>query len=411
MSSQPPIHTRQHSGRREAVPAGREAEAFPSAVRAPGKRVDGIDGLRTLAVMLVIIYHFHPDKVPGGSIGVDIFYTISGFVITRLLLAEFARTGGIGLWQFYRRRWWRLVPALLVVCVMTALLSFAPLQSFRHGVSAALLSAFSLVNLVRAAQAGAYSGVTAPLGHTWSLGVEEQFYLLWPPVLLLLLRRLRARTVLIAAAVLTLLPLLWRFHLWDAQAAHRIYNGPDTRADQLLAGAVLAILLARLAPDDPWREKLRTWAARLWVPAFVLLGLIVWQVQITGHSAWIAPEYTVGFLVTALLTVVLLTALELLPGSPLAKVLSIAPLAWIGRNLSYGLYLWHYPLMHLLSDLGVRRMLFPSTLLATFIMALASYFLVEEPCRRFKQRGGKGRRGTPATAAAREPAATAAAGG
>ncbi|BBA96148.1 putative acyltransferase family protein [Actinacidiphila reveromycinica] len=357
----------------------------------PGKRVDGIDGLRTLAVMLVIVYHFHPEILPGGSIGVDIFYTISGFVITRLLIAEFARTGDIGLRQFYRRRWLRLVPALLVVCVLTALLSFTPVQSFRHGVSASLLSAFSLVNLVRAAQPGAYSGVTAPLGHTWSLGVEEQFYLVWPPVLLLLLRRLKARTVLVAAVVLTLLPVLWRFHLWGSGAAHRIYNGPDTRADQLLAGAVLAIVLARLAPDDPWRETMRTWAARLWAPAVVLLGLMVWQVQITGNSAWIAPEYTVGFLVTALLAVVLLTALELLPSSPLTKVFSVAPVAWIGRNLSYGLYLWHYPLMHLLSDLGVQRMLFPSTLLATFIMALASYFLVEEPCRRLKQR----RRGKP----------------
>ncbi|WP_329371289.1 acyltransferase [Streptomyces sp. NBC_00669] len=393
MSSQPPTSTRQDSGQREAATGGPETAPFPSAVRTPGKRVNGIDGLRTLAVMLVIVYHFNPDKLPGGSIGVDVFYTISGFVITRLLIAEFARTGDISLRQFYRRRWLRLVPALLVVCAVTALLSFAPVQSFRHGVSAALLAAFSLVNLVRAAQSGAYTGVTAPLGHTWSLGVEEQFYLLWPPVLLLLLRRLRARTVLIAAAVLTLLPVLWRFHLWNAEAAHRIYNGPDTRADQLLAGAVLAIVLARLAPDDPWRETMRTWSARLWVPAFALLGLMAWQLQITGDSAWIAPEYTIGFLVTALLAVVLLTSLELLPGSPLNRVLSLAPLAWIGRNLSYGLYLWHYPLMHLLSDLGVERMLFPSTLLATFIMALASYFLVEEPCRRIKQRG-RGR-GTP----------------
>ncbi|SEG54519.1 Peptidoglycan/LPS O-acetylase OafA/YrhL, contains acyltransferase and SGNH-hydrolase domains [Actinacidiphila yanglinensis] len=380
-----------------------EVEGFPSAVRVPGKRVDGIDGLRTVAVMTVIFYHFHEDALPGGSIGVDVFYTISGFVITRLLVAEFARTGDIGLWQFYRRRWLRLVPALLVVCALTALLSLAPVPTFKHGVSAALLAAFSLVNLVRAAQSGGYTGVTAPLGHTWSLGVEEQFYLVWPPVLLALLRRLKARTVLSAAVVLTLLPVLWRYHLWNSTAAHRIYNGPDTRADQLLAGAVLAIVLARLAPDDPWRETMRTWAARLWLPALTLLALMVWQVQITGRSAWNGPEYTVGFLVTALLAVVVLTSLELLPRSPLTRLLSLAPLAWIGRNLSYGLYLWHYPLMHLLGDLGVKRMLFPSTLLATFIMALASYFLVEEPCRRLKQRGrgkpeGPGGRGSHAPA-------------
>jgi peptidoglycan/LPS O-acetylase OafA/YrhL len=371
-----------------------EPDPFPSAVRVRGKRVDGIDGLRTLAVMLVIFYHFHEDTLPGGSIGVDVFYTISGFVITRLLIAEFAKTGDIGLWQFYRRRWLRLVPALLVVCAVTAALSFAPVPTFKHGVSAALLAAFSLVNLVRAAQSGPYTGITSPLSHTWSLGVEEQFYLLWPPVLLALLRRVKARTVLSTVVVLTLLPVLWRYHLWNSTAAHRIYNGPDTRADQLLAGAVLAIVLARLAPDHPWRERMRVWSARLWAPAFVVLALMVWQVQITGRSAWNAPEYTIGFLVTALLAVVLLTSLELLPRSPLTRVLSLAPLAWVGRNLSYGLYLWHYPLMHLLGDLGVHRMLFPSTLLATFIMALASYFLVEEPCRRFKYRG-RGKPGGP----------------
>lgn len=348
--------------------------------------MDGIDGLRTLAVMLVIVYHFQPEALPGGSIGVDVFYTISGFVITRLLLAEYARTGDIGLRHFYRRRWLRLAPALLVVCALTAVLTLAPVQSFSHGWSAALLAAASLVNIVRAAQPGAYSAVTAPLGHTWSLGVEEQFYLLWPPVLLAMLRRLGGRGVLACVGGLALLPVLWRFHLWDGTAAHRIYNGPDTRADQLLVGAVLAVLLAKLHAGSPRRARLRLWAGRLWAPAFALLCLIAWQVPIIGASGWNKTVYTVGFLVVALLTVVLIASLDLLPRAPLGRVLSLVPLAWVGRNLSYGLYLWHYPLMHLLSDLGVDRMLFPSTLLATFLLATASHFLIEEPCRRFRPR-------------------------
>jgi peptidoglycan/LPS O-acetylase OafA/YrhL len=384
VSSQTPTTTRHGDSGQEVIPG--DPEPFPSAVRARGKRVDGIDGMRTFAVMLVIVYHFEPAMVPGGSIGVDIFYTISGFVITRLLIAEYARTGDIGLRQFYRRRWLRLMPALLVLCALTALLSLSPVQSFRNGVSASLLAAASLVNIVRAAQPGAYSGETAPLGHTWSLGVEEQFYLLWPPVLLALLRRFTARAVLIVTGALALVPVFWRYHLWSATAAHRIYNGPDTRADQLLAGAVLAIVLARLSADSPWRQTLRTWSSRLWMPAVALLGLIVWQVPVTGTSGWNEPVYTIGFLVIALLTVVLLASVELLPRAPLGRALSLMPLAWVGRNLSYGLYLWHYPLMHLLSDLGVRKMLLPSTLLATFIMASASYFLIEEPCRRLKYR-------------------------
>jgi peptidoglycan/LPS O-acetylase OafA/YrhL len=282
-----------------------------------------------------------------------------------------------------------------VVCALTAVLTWAPVQSFQNGWSAALLAAASLVNLVRASQPGAYSGVTAPLGHTWSLGVEEQFYLLWPPVLLGLLgllRKFSGTAVLAATGVLALMPLFWRYHLWTDTAAHRIYNGPDTRADQLLAGAVLAILLARLHADSPWRHVLRTWARRLWAPALVLLLLLAWQVPVLGNNAWNEPVYTIGFLVNALLTVVLLASIELLPRAPLGRVLSLVPLAWAGRNLSYGLYLWHYPLMHLLSDLGVKRMLFPSTLLATVIMATASYCLVEEPCRRLKNRGRGGKR-------------------
>ena len=385
MSSQSPTPTRHSESEREAA-ATNPRHSFPSAVRATGTRVNGIDGLRTFAVMLVIVYHFEPQALPGGSIGVDIFYTISGFVITRLLIAEFARTGDVSLRQFYRRRWLRLVPALLVVCALTVVLTFAPVQSFKNGWSAAALAAASLVNIVRAAQPGAYSGVTAPLGHTWSLGVEEQFYLLWPPVLLGLLRKFGAGAVLTATGALALLPVFWRFHLWSVTEAHRIYNGPDTRADQLLAGAVLAILLARLHANSPWRDVMRTWAGRLWAPSLVLLCLIAWRVPITGSSAWNEPVYTIGFLVIALLTVVLLTSVELMPRAPLGRALSVMPLAWVGRNLSYGLYLWHYPLMHLLSDLGVKRMLLPSTLLATFIMATASYFLVEEPCRRLKYR-------------------------
>jgi len=406
VSSQSPTTSRTRDDEREVIsensshhPDGRprpdaRAElraAFPSAVRATGARVDGIDGLRTLAVMLVIVYHFEPEALPGGSIGVDVFYTISGFVITRLLIAEYARTGDIGLRRFYRRRWLRLAPALLVVCALTAVLTLAPVQSFSNGWSAALLAAASLVNLVRAAQPGAYSGVTAPLGHTWSLGVEEQFYLLWPPVLLALLRQLGSRAVVAGVGALALLPVVWRFHLWSDTAAHRIYNGPDTRADQLLVGAVLAVLLARLHANSPWRQLLRVWAARLWAPALVLLCLIAWQVPIIGESGWDEPVYTVGFLFIALLTGVLIASLDLLPRAPLGRVLSLVPLAWVGRNLSYGLYLWHYPLMHLLSDLGVDRMLLPSTLLATFIMATASHFLVEEPCRRLRPRAERRR--------------------
>ena len=354
-----------------------------SALRGGG-RVAGLDGLRTVAVVLVIVYHVQPDLVPGGSVGVDVFFTISGFVITRLLVTEYARTGRIGLWSFYRRRWLRLMPALLLMCAVTAVLSVTfALPLFQGAWVAAVLAAGSLVNLVRAGNAGTYSDLTAPLSHTWSLGVEEQFYLAWPLLLLVLLRHARARAVLGWVAVLCVLPVLWRTVLWDPSAAHRIYNGPDTRADQLLVGALLALVLARLRADDPRLALLRRWAGRLCRPALVLLGLIAWQIPITEVSGWNPVWYTVGFLAAAVLTACVVAALDLCPESWSTRLLSLSVPVWIGRNLSYGMYLWHYPVIRLLHDLGVRGdPLLPAGLAATLAAALASYVLVERPLLR-----------------------------
>ncbi|MFJ6894073.1 acyltransferase family protein [Streptomyces hokutonensis] len=344
----------------------------------------GLDGLRTVAVVLVIVYHVQPDLVPGGSVGVDVFFTISGFVITRLLVTEYARTGRIGLWSFYRRRWLRLMPALLLMCAVTAVLSVTfALPLFQGAWVAAVLAAGSVVNLVRAGNAGTYSDLTAPLSHTWSLGVEEQFYLAWPLLLLVLLRHARARAVLGWVAVLCVLPVLWRTVLWDPSAAHRICNGPDTRADQLLVGALLALVLARLRADDPRLALLRRWAGRLCRPALVLLGLIAWQIPITEVSGWNPVWYTVGFLAAAVLTACVVAALDLCPESLPTRLLSLSVPVWIGRNLSYGMYLWHYPVIRLLHDLGVRGdPLLPAGLAATLAAAIASYVLVERPLLR-----------------------------
>ncbi|MEV2214208.1 acyltransferase [Streptomyces sp. NPDC050997] len=367
------------------VPAPRRrsgGHGFPSALR--GGRVAGLDGLRTVAVVLVIVYHLEPDAVPGGSVAVDVFFTISGFVITRLLVAEYARTGRVDLRSFYRRRWLRLGPAMLVMCTVTALLSVAlPLPLFDGAWVAAALAGASVVNLVRAGESGPYSDLTAPLSHTWSLGVEEQFYLAWPLLLLVLLRRATARTVLSWVAVLCVLPVLWRMVLWDPTAAHRIYNGPDTRADQLLVGALLAVVLARLRADDPRLALLRSWAGRLCWPALALLGLIAWQIPITEASGWNPVWFTVGFLAAAVLSALVVAALELCPRSWPSRLLSVSAAAWVGRNLSYGMYLWHYPVIRLLSDLGVEGgRLLPAGFAATVAAALASYLLVERPLSR-----------------------------
>jgi peptidoglycan/LPS O-acetylase OafA/YrhL len=376
---------------------------FPSAVARSG-RVNGLDGLRTLAVALVLVYHVKPELFPGGSVAVDVFFTISGFVITRLLIAEYARTGGIGLRAFYRRRWLRLVPALLAVCATCVVLALTTsLRAFEGAWAAAGLAAAFLVNLVRAGEAGPYSDLTGPLAHTWSLSVEEQFYLLWPLALLFLLRRFRARTVLWCTAALCALPVLWRSVLWNPDAAHRIYNGTDTRADQLLAGALVAVVLARLRADDPRLELLRRWAGRLAWPALGLLLLTAWQVPVTGDAGALTPTwYTVGFLAVAMVSATLVAGLELRPDAWLSRGLSVAPLAWVGRNLSYGIYLWHYPIIRLLASLGVRDGRLSAAVVLTIVMALLSYALVETP---FLRRGRTARRPAARASAASATAA------
>lgn len=354
--------------------------------------MSGIDGLRTLAVALVVVYHVDHNFLPGGSVAVDVFFTISGFVITRLLLAEYTRTGTVALLPFYRRRWQRLVPALLVLCaVCVALAATTSLWAFEGSWQAAGLAAAFATNVVRAMESGPYSG--NPLAHTWSLGVEEQFYLLWPLLLLALLRRVRARAVLMGTAALCVLPFLWRCLLWNPEAAHRIYNGTDTRADQLLAGALIAVVLARLRADDPRLALLRTWAGRLALPALVLLATVAWQVPVAEDAGiWTALWYTAGFLGVAVASATLVAGLELRPDNRLSRLLAFAPLAWTGRNLSYGIYLWHYPVVRFLAALGLEDGRLAATVVLTSAMALLSYFLVEAPVLRRARRRAISRR-------------------
>lgn len=394
----PAVKTAERTANRSERPDGEAAKSLPVPRRLPSGlartgfrpaawnagRVVGLDGLRTLALGLVLVYHVEPDLLPGGSVAVDLFFTISGFVITRLLMAEYARTGDIAMARFYRRRWLRLVPALLVVCAFTAVMgTVTSLPGFDDGTTAAGLAAAFLVNVVRAVQPGPYDEATAALGHTWSLGVEEQFYLAWPLLLRGVLRGMSARAAVLCVAGICFLPLLWRCVLWDPDAAHRLYNGTDTRADQLLAGAVLAVVLGRLAPADRRRELLRVWAGRLCWPAIVVLGLIVGRMPITGDDGiWTSLWYTIGLSGTALLSAIVIAALQLRPTGLLSRLLSAAPLVWIGRNLSYGMYLWHYPMVRLLAGLGVDAWRLPATVAATLLVATASHYLVERPLHR-----------------------------
>ncbi|GAB3405688.1 acyltransferase family protein [Flindersiella endophytica] len=333
----------------------------------PG-RYAALDGLRAVGALTVLAYHLYPQAIPGGSIGVDVFFGISGFVITQLLLREHDRTGTITLRPFYVRRFRRLLPPLLLVAGFVVVWDGQWL--------AALLALTYMVNLVRAAQPGTYSDLTGSLGHTWSLAIEEQFYLLWPVALRFLLSRLTARALIAITAGLCLLPTAIRLLLWDEQAAHRIYNGFDTRADQLLLGCLLALLLHRASPAVA--AGLTRWGCRLSAPAAAALLAFAVFVPVTGRTPSTPFVYTWGFLVAGLLTTTLLAGL--VTGARWGSVLAWPPLAWIGRRLSYGIYLWHYPLLALAGSFDLTGL--PRTItvvLTTLAAAALTYVLVERP--------------------------------
>ncbi|WP_241827790.1 acyltransferase family protein [Actinopolymorpha singaporensis] len=348
-----------------------------------------MDGLRAVAAGAVIACHLRPDLLPGGSVGVDVFFAISGFVITTLLVDEFERTGRIRLRRFYTRRFLRLVPALMVLCGLVALLALAtPLRAFEGQWLAALLAATYVANIVRAGQSGSYDNTMGSLPHTWSLAVEEQFYLAWPIALRALLGRLTSRAVLAVVGALCLAPTVLRLLIWDDDAAHRIYNGFDTRADQLLVGCLLALVLWHLRDDEAALARIRTWAGRLaWVAAAVL-GLVAWRLRITGWvDGWTPAWYTFGFLAVALLTATVLAVLVLDRRHPLNLLLALPPLAWVGQRLSYGLYLWHYPILAYSGTLHLVPQVEAMLVVAgAFVMAGLSYLVVERPLLRRKQR-------------------------
>ena len=338
-----------------------------------------LDGLRALAVLVIIAFHDEYSWAKGGFLGVDLFFVLSGFLITTLLVTEWNRTGGIALRRFWARRVRRLLPALLVVLAgVAAFTRFQVLPWNRTGVRDDALASLAYVSNWRSigAKQGYFELFTAPspLRHMWSLAVEEQFYVVWPVVVVVLLRlgRRSLKPLVFATAAGTvgsIVAMAWAF---DRGQGLRAYYGTDTRVHTILLDALLALVHLH------WRDgrRARRWLAWSGLPALVLVGIMM--VTSTGGS-W--RYYHGGSVVFALLAALVVTA-AMEPGV-LRSVLQVRPLAWVGR-LSYGLYLFHWPIIVWM--VPSRFDLAPSTLnLArlgvTFAVAIASYHLVEMPVR------------------------------
>jgi peptidoglycan/LPS O-acetylase OafA/YrhL len=353
--------------------------APPEAVPARGYQAQ-IDGLRSIAVYLVVLFHAGVSRATGGYIGVDVFFVLSGFLVTRLLLRDLEGGGTVRFGRFYARRFRRLLPAAFVALVGTALVfvvvdpieARASLDSFR----AAFLYVANWFFIRESADYFGSAVAADPVLQFWSLAVEEQFYLLWPLVLaglFALARRLPLRqrrpAVQFAVGAGAVASLAWALHLRTVDL-NRAYFGTDARAYQLLAGASLALIPVVGARADRWRTAWRV-AAPVGLLAIVAVG-----------SSLGGGDAIVRGLAATIATAVAIVALDREDGGPASRLLSLPPLVYLGK-VSYGTYLWHWPVILVLDrtlDLDPLQTAAVTIALATGLASL-SFQVLENPVR------------------------------
>jgi peptidoglycan/LPS O-acetylase OafA/YrhL len=357
----------------------------------------GLDGLRALAVVAVVLYHLDLAWIPGGFLGVDVFFVLSGFLITALVLEEVERTGRLDVRRFYLRRARRLLPALglvLLAVSATAVLGVREeIPELRTDVPAALLYVSNWWYVASDASYFEFTGRPPLLQHLWSLAVEEQFYLLWPAVVVaaMAVGRRRVRRVAVVGALLSTAAMATLAAMGDMPVpndASRVYYGTDTHAMGLLVGAALATLWA------PWRRWSgeRSWLSRRagphrgWVGVVDLVGVacLVGVVLAFLRVGQFSPGlYRGGFLALAVLTAGLVATLAH-PAGLLGRAMAVQPMRYLGER-SYGSYLWHWPVF-MLSRPGFEldQVGWPADVARvalTLLLAELSYRLVERPIR------------------------------
>jgi peptidoglycan/LPS O-acetylase OafA/YrhL len=363
---------------------GTTSRAEKPAAVARLRYLPGLDGLRALAVLAVLLYHADVSWLPGGFLGVDVFFVISGYLITSLLLAERSATGRIRLRRFWARRARRLLPALFALLAVVAVVVLAWVPDQQDRLSGDVGSAFTYsTNWYLIFQQESYFaalGRPSLLRHLWSLAVEEQFYVVWPLLfaagLALYGKRWFPKVVLVGALVSAgLMALLFV----PGSDPSRVYFGTDTRAAGLLVGSILAFAWI---PGRLSTRPRRVGQAVLTLGALVSLAALV-------LCAMFASEYGTflyqgGFLLVALLSA-LLVATASHPGGAPAKLLGWAPLVWLGVR-SYAIYLWHWPVFMLTRphiDVAFDGPgLLAARLAITLLLADISYRLIEQPFRR-----------------------------
>lgn len=356
--------------------------------QAKGRYVPALDGLRALAVLVVIAYHMHLGWAPGGLLGVTMFFVLSGYLITGLLLKEYDDSGTISLSNFWLRRVRRIIPAVVFAVLGTALLctifNHALLTKMRPDVLPTLFFFNNWWQIFHNVSYFEALGSPSPLTHYWSLSIEEQFYLIWPVALLICMKAgVKRTTMQKGIIVLIVLSALEMILLFDPHAdPSRVYYGTDTRAFSLLIGALLAFI---------WpHQKLTVRAGNRMTPTgrlvfnivgvLAVVGLLVMVVVTNGFEPFI---YRGGLLLCSLLTAIAIAVL-VHPISWISKVFELPPFVWIGK-WSYSMYLWHFPIILLLTPTnmqgGTPWWLCLIELALVIGISAFSYFFVENPIR------------------------------
>ena len=355
------------------------------------KYLPSIDSLRALAVLAVIIYHVDVNYLPGGFLGVDLFFVLSGYLISSLIIKEFRKTGTVNLYNFYIRRARRLLPAVyfmitvgLVVMVLfnEVLLRKSHLDAiFGYIYSSNWWYIFHKLDYFDS------FGAQSPFKHLWSLAIEEQFYMIFPLLFLLVNGKKKSKdgtyklnkNFLYVVLGLILVSLIAHILLFDINNISRIYFGTDTRAFSLLVGVVGAILY----PMERLHSKVTPQQNMIYsiLSLVSIAGLITVMIYTSEYNTWL---YRGGFLLVAILGLIVIISSGK-QHTLMSKLLSFKPIVFIGK-ISYSLYLWHFPVLVLttpVSEIGNPNIFFVILrIILTFVLAIMSYVFVETPIRK-----------------------------
>lgn len=354
--------------------------------RPKSRYIPALDGLRTLAVVAVVLYHLNLTWAQGGLLGVTIFFVLSGYLITRLLINEIAKTGRIDLKSFWIRRIRRLFPAVatvvVVTCALCTVFNHVMLTKMRPDILPSLLFFNNWWQILHNVSYFNALGDPSPLTHFWSLAIEEQFYLIWPPLLLAMVSmhtsKPNTRRVVLGLAAVSAVAMMVLYN--PATDPSRVYYGTDTRVFSLLLGAWMAFIPDRdLAPARLVRhlgldrlagagkhdksksntaeaattkpsELARFWSSPASIDLLGVVGLVGLAAMVALTNGYTAFQYRGGTLLCSILTLMVIAAC-VQPQGMVARALAAEPLVWIGKR-SYSIYLWHYPLLLLMNPVA-----------------------------------------------------------